>query len=649
MRTRRQLSRAVELLEQSIFDTTTKPLTKRERLQRRRLHHFLRGAWGVLEPSRQLEDNWHLELIAEYLEAISAGQLQKVLINIMPRSLKSIECSVAFPCWDWIAHPERRFLSLSYSGLLANDHNDLRRSLIKSHWYQRITYGRIMLSSGTTRESSQQVKNRISEFANNYRGQMISRGFDGSVTGTGGDIIICLPYEGRILTERGWLKIGDIVEQKMRVLVYSFNDSTGEKEYSSVLRYEKSKGSKLLEVDLGDRVLRCTEDHPVWTPSGYVPAKDLQQGNEVMFPLTMGRVESITRTGVTPNWVYNIATDNRNYFADGVLVHNCDDPNNPEKEGDKNLKRTKKRFRDFAFGRKNSKTAAVLVVQQRTDKDDVSGLILDELNDGDWEILKLPTCAKIYTEIVFPLSNKKIIRQPGDFLHPARHGAAEDREARKILGGQMYAGRHDQEPIALEGGVFPVKWYRFNVLALPKTYHLAVSVDSSFGSMAATSSYVSIGLWAIARPNFYRIDQRRDRMGFEDTKKAIRELRNKWAHLENINLTLIEKKANGASIIENLKVEFPGVIGYEPGSDSKMARAMLVAPIYESGNVLINDNVSWFPDYEIEFGQFPNGSTDQVDESAQLITYYLNRWRKEDKLKQSQNQPMGTTAYTRGW
>lgn len=521
MKTKRQLNRQLEILEQSLVDTTSKPLTKRERLQRRRLHYFLKGAWDVLEPSRTLEDNWHLELIAEYLEAISKGELSKVLINIMPRSLKSIECSVCFPCWDWIDHPFRRFLTMSYSGILANDHNDLRRSLIKSMWYQRITYGRIVLSGGSTRETSQQVKNRISEFANNYRGQMVSRGLDGSVTGVGGDILI------------------------------------------------------------------------------------------------------------------------------------FDDPNNPEAAESKKVReRTEKRFRDYAFGRRNNaKTAAILVVQQRTHKRDVSGVVIDALNDeGDWEIIKLPTQAKVYTEIVFPRSGKIIERLPGDFIQPSRHGEKEDREAKKILGSLMYSGRHNQSPIDEEGGIFPKRWYRIPLSKLPDRRQLAISVDSTFGSTSATASYAVVGLWAIAYPKFILLDVWRKRCGFNEAKKAIRDMRQKWQHLGVINTTLIEKKANGADIIEDLRLEFPGVIPYDPGQNSKRSRAEFVSPFYEAGDVLIVDDpdAPFFIDYQIELEGFPNGEDDdQVDMSSQIIAYFVNKWRKQQQEQEGATTTLNKPPSTR--
>jgi len=513
--TKRQLQRRLTAIEKQSALVEIKPLTKRQRSQRRCLHLFLKGAWDVLEPRRTLEDNWHLELIAEYLEAISAGELQKVLINIAPRSLKSVECSVCFPCWDWLHNPWRRFLCMSYSGLLANDHNDLRRSLIKSSWYQTLCQGKIVLSSGATRGTSQQVKNRISEFANNYRGQMVSRGLEGSVTGVGGDILL------------------------------------------------------------------------------------------------------------------------------------FDDPNNPEKSESKSDRQgTEKKFRDYAFGRRNNaKTAAILVIQQRTHKKDVSGVVIDDLNEGDWEIIKLPTHCRSYTEVKFPRSGKTIIREPGSFLQASRHGEKEDKEAKKILGSLMYSGRHDQSPIDEEGGIFPRKWYRIPLAKLPPRRALAMSVDASFGSTSATASFVVVGMWAIAYPNFILLDVWRKRCGFSETKKAIRDMRSKWQPYGAILTTLIEKKANGASVLEDLQLEFPGLIPYDPKQDSKQARANFAAPFYESGNVLVLDDpdAPWFVDYQLELEGFPNGEDDdQVDMSAQIIAYFIHKWRRQ------QQEQEGTTATMNG-
>ncbi|MGL4623256.1 MAG: hypothetical protein ACRCZS_30110, partial [Chroococcidiopsis sp.] len=140
------------------------------------LWEFFLKAWEILEPATPLAVNWHEELIIEHLELVDEGVIKKLLINIAPRHLKSIICSVIYPCWQWLRRPELRSIYLSYSSSLANDLSDLRRSLIQSDWYQSIAPD-IKLSNS---------KNRVSEFANNYTGLQIARGLEGAVTGSGG-------------------------------------------------------------------------------------------------------------------------------------------------------------------------------------------------------------------------------------------------------------------------------------------------------------------------------------------------------------------------------------------------------------------------------------------------------------------------------
>ena len=145
------------------------------------LHEFVLQSWEILTPGTTLIDGWHIRLICEYLECVAAGEIPKLLINIPPRHLKSTIVTICYPCWEWLYKPWLRFLCLSYSRLLANDHSDQRRLVISSDWYQELSQGRCQFSP---------TKNRLSEFANNSGGVMISRGLDGTVTGVGGNRLI---------------------------------------------------------------------------------------------------------------------------------------------------------------------------------------------------------------------------------------------------------------------------------------------------------------------------------------------------------------------------------------------------------------------------------------------------------------------------
>src|ERR1700757_4818829 len=98
------------------------------------LHEFFLQAWSVLEPATELIDSWHYELICEYLELITRGKFrerfpekQGIIINIPPRTGKSLLVSVCWPCWSWILRPSMKLLCASYSDQLATEHSMSRR------------------------------------------------------------------------------------------------------------------------------------------------------------------------------------------------------------------------------------------------------------------------------------------------------------------------------------------------------------------------------------------------------------------------------------------------------------------------------------------------------------------------------------------
>lgn len=103
---------------------------------------FTHQVWNILEPDTLFIPNWHLSFIAEHLEAISAGELTKLIVNVPPGMMKSLLCSVIWPAWDWIVNPGRRFLTASYAQSLATRDSVKSRRLIQSLWYQTL-YGDI--------------------------------------------------------------------------------------------------------------------------------------------------------------------------------------------------------------------------------------------------------------------------------------------------------------------------------------------------------------------------------------------------------------------------------------------------------------------------------------------------------------------------
>jgi predicted phage terminase large subunit-like protein len=150
------------------------------RLCRTRFEAFVELAWPILEPGTSFQSNWHISLIAEHLEAVTAGDIRYLVINMPPRHGKSLLTSVFWPVWEWIQYPSRRFLCVSHSESLAHKHS-LDRRLLLQHRSFRQRFPHVRLAR------DQHAK---AEFHNTRRGVMMATSMGGPVTGKGGDRLI---------------------------------------------------------------------------------------------------------------------------------------------------------------------------------------------------------------------------------------------------------------------------------------------------------------------------------------------------------------------------------------------------------------------------------------------------------------------------
>jgi len=106
----------------------------------RSLSTFIRRAWAVLEPGQPYVHGWHIDAMAEHLEAVTAGQITRLLINIPPGTMKSLMTGVLWPAWEWgprgLAH--QRFIGASHEATLATRDNLRMRRLVQSEWFQSL-------------------------------------------------------------------------------------------------------------------------------------------------------------------------------------------------------------------------------------------------------------------------------------------------------------------------------------------------------------------------------------------------------------------------------------------------------------------------------------------------------------------------------
>ena len=148
-------------------------------LLRRDLYGFIEKSFYELNPTTPFLRNWHIELMAAELEACRRGETKRLIINVPPRSLKSICTSVAFPAWLLGHNPSSQIICASYAQDLANKHAIDCRTLLSSKWYQDLF---------PTRLSSE--RQAVQEFMTTQKGFRLATSVGGVLTGRGADFII---------------------------------------------------------------------------------------------------------------------------------------------------------------------------------------------------------------------------------------------------------------------------------------------------------------------------------------------------------------------------------------------------------------------------------------------------------------------------
>lgn len=160
---------------------------------RRSLAQFIRYGWQVLEPGVEVEWNWHIEFVAEHLQAVLEDWMrrqrdplyvqraQNLLINQPPGTAKSRIVSVFAPVWMWLHWPSWRVTCLSANPEVALRDADYARQVLESEWYR--TWFR-------PRWHLREAQDAKSNYANTAGGTRLSKGISAKLTGLRGDAII---------------------------------------------------------------------------------------------------------------------------------------------------------------------------------------------------------------------------------------------------------------------------------------------------------------------------------------------------------------------------------------------------------------------------------------------------------------------------
>jgi hypothetical protein len=141
---------------------------------------FVAQTVATVSPGVRYLPNWHIDAIAEYLEAARRREIRRLVINLPPRYLKSIMVNVAWPAFLLGQEPTTRIISASFAHTLSIKHAVDTRLVMQSAWYRALF--------PDTRLSADQ--NEKTKFVTTARGHRIAVSVGSAVTGEGGDFLI---------------------------------------------------------------------------------------------------------------------------------------------------------------------------------------------------------------------------------------------------------------------------------------------------------------------------------------------------------------------------------------------------------------------------------------------------------------------------
>lgn len=156
-------------------------MSQRDLLAAYRIHFelFATKAFNIVNPGQRFAATGAVAAMAHVLAEVEAGNIQRLLITVPPRSGKSLLASIALPAYILGRDPTRRIICASYSGELAAKHSRDCRTVMTDPAYHVLFPATVIAG-----------KNTESELETVDGGFRYATSVGGTLTGRGGNFII---------------------------------------------------------------------------------------------------------------------------------------------------------------------------------------------------------------------------------------------------------------------------------------------------------------------------------------------------------------------------------------------------------------------------------------------------------------------------
>lgn len=284
----------------------------------------------------------------------------------------------------------------------------------------------------------------------------------------------------------------------------------------------------------------------------------------------------------------------------------------------------------------NPEEGVICLIMQRLQEDDPTGHLL-RLKKEKWVHLVIPMEYEGYPtfdagkDIGRPDLNDPRTKK-GELLDKNRYTKKTVEGMKEQLGSYGSSGQLQQRPVPKGGGIIKKDmWQKWpEGKPLPLCIHVFSSYDTAFEERDIKSNAYSARTdWGIFEDEstgkyaMILLGAWHGQVGFPQLRN---EARTHHRHLR-ADRALIEKKASGHSLLQELRKAKISVYAFNPKRLDKIARAHLASPMWDAGLVYYPDK-QWAKNVIDWVSKFPNGSppsADYMDTVSQAGLYVRRR------------------------
>lgn len=519
---------------------------------------WFRYMFRVLEGKPFIIDRIHKDMFNVFDDLYNL-RITRECMNIPPRAGKTTLCKY-WLIYCLTKNPRCNFIYTSFSQMLLSDIAREVAQILEHPIYKEL-YGNGLYGV------EEKEENPIDDFWREYLLKETGRAVYASkriITAKGGQILFasigstitgfgCFDYNTEVLTEKGFMKLGYIVENKIDVKVWSYNFDKRQKELQPIYDYVKNENSPYMEIELdnGEKI-NCTPDHVFYLKNGEERRADfLSVGSEIMSNKFGNRkiVNIVNCNHSAPSYCVTLCRNNNLFVTKSqILVHNCgirgnttfsgalvlDDANKPaDIQSEVMREKVRKYYDETLLSRLNDSNVPIFNIQQRLHLEDLSGYLLEQYK---------------FDSIIRPLL------EPDGTCNIASQYTPE-RIKEISFNDTMFQAQYQQSPVAEKGNIIQRDWWvMYDADHTAIDGKLIITADTAY-KKTKTADYSCFQVWELLRKEMRLRDMIVGKWEFPELLEKAIQIWRKWTDDSLINpaaFMYIEDKASGISLEQTL-------------------------------------------------------------------------------------------------